>query len=186
MHSTPAEPPEPSPGQMLEAAYAQHAPACRLYAHQLIGAAGAEDACQEAFIRLMRHLVREGRPPRAPRAWLVAATRSAALDLARGERRRRRREAKVMRDEPFVPSPGAGLDEQGLSEALSTLPQRQREVIVLRLWGEMGFAEIGALLSVSTSTAHADYASGLSTLRERLATGPLSSGDRRLGMGIMR
>ena len=81
-----------TPGQFIEAAHAQHAAACVLYAQQIVGPRLADDACQEAFVRLFRLLVRGGEAPRAPRAWLLKATRSAALDLLRSEKRRIRRE----------------------------------------------------------------------------------------------
>lgn len=167
MSDEPADAPQ-TPGQFLEAAYVQHAAACRLYAHQIIGGKLAEDACQEAFIRLFRQVVRGGGAPRAPRAWLLMATRSAALDLFRSEKRRRRREEIAGRDEPFAKEPGAAIEAGELAAALAQLPQRQREVIVLRIWGELGFADIAEMLGVAISTAHADCTTGLAALRQKL------------------
>ena len=157
-----------TPGQFIEAAYAQHAAACVLYAQQVVGARLADDACQEAFVRLFRLLVRGGERPRAPRAWLLKATRSAALDLLRSEKRRIRREEAAGVREAFAPDPAAALDSQELSAALATLPPRQRETVVLRIWGEMGFTEIAQMLDVVVSTAHGDYSAGLRALRETL------------------
>ena len=157
-----------TPGQFIEAAYAQHAAACVLYAQQIVGARLSEDACQEAFVRLFRHLARGGDLPRAARAWLLKATRSAALDLMRSEKRRSRREEAAGVREAFAANPGAALDGRELAAALAGLPPRQRETIVLRVWGEMGFTEIAEMLDVAVSTAHGDYSAGLRALREKL------------------
>jgi RNA polymerase sigma factor (sigma-70 family) len=159
--------PHQTPGQYLEAAYQEHAATCRLYALQIVGAGRAEDAAQEAFIRLLSHLVREKAVPHAPRAWLLAATRSAALDLLRSDKRRLHRESHRP-EMAFAEGPADRLEAREVTESLEGLPQRQREAIVLRIWGDLGFAEIAELLGVALSTAHGDYQAGLSALREKL------------------
>ena len=172
--------PQPTPGILLERAYAHHAAACALYARQITGAAAdAEDATQEAFVRLMAHLQRQGRMPEVPRAWLLTATRSAAIDRVRSEARRRRREAATPRQELFVVRQDERLDAQAVAAALSRLPQRQREVVTLRIWGELGFAEIAELLGVAISTAHGDYAAGLAGLRHAMDAMPPAPADHR-------
>lgn len=148
--------------------YAAHAAACRVYARHLSSdAGGAEDATHEAFVKLARRLA-EGRPlPEHLRAWLLSAVRSAALDARRSFRRRERREAFVAYPPAFELSTGA-LDAAEVTAALERLPERQREVVVLHLWAGLTFAEAGALVGVSASTAHGDYTVGLATLRTRL------------------
>lgn len=159
--------PHQTPGQYLELAYQEHAAACRLYAQAIIGAGRAEDTAQEAFIRLFSHLVREQAPPRAPRAWLLAATRSAALDLLRSDKRRLWREGdrSVL---PFAEGPADRLEAREVAEGLEGLPQRQREAIVLRIWGDLGFAAIAEVLGVAVSTAHGEYRAGLAAMRAKL------------------
>lgn len=49
--------------------------------------------------------------------------------------------------------------------ALATLPQPQREVIVLKIWHHYTFDEIGDLLEVSPNTAAGRYRYGLEKLR---------------------
>lgn len=157
-----------TPGQFLETAHAQHAAACVLYAQQIVGARLAEDACQEAFVRLFRQVMRGGELPRSVRAWLLMTTRSAALDLLRSEKRRIRREEAAGGRDAFMRDPAAALQGQELSAALERLPPRQRETVVLRIWGEMGFTDIAQTLGVALSTAHGDYTAGLRALREML------------------
>ena len=63
-----------------------HAAALVLYARQWCDA--PEDVVQEAFFKL----VRQGRPPEDPVAWLYCVVRHGALDAAKTARRRQRRE----------------------------------------------------------------------------------------------
>ena len=151
-------------GRALERAYADHAAACVLYARQLSPHA-AEDAAQEAFVKLMRRMV-SGDPPANVRAWLLTAVRSAALDGRRGEGRRRRREQAVATP-LFAEAATDGLDATAVADALADLSPRRREVLVLRLWCDLGFAEVAELVGVAVSTAHADYAAALDALRRR-------------------
>ena len=148
-------------------AHAEHAAACRVYAGRLAPPSAAEDATQEAFVKLCRRLAAGDGMPDHPRAWLLSAVRSAALDLRRSDRRRDRREAFVASADTFVPS-DTGLDGDTVIAALDTLPERQREVVVLHLWAGLTFAEAGGLMGVSASTAHAAYTAGLAAMRKRL------------------
>src|SRR5437588_658611 len=61
-------------------------PALVLYARQWTAA--PEDVVQDAFLRL----VEARRPPDDPAAWLFAVVRNRALDLAKADRRRAKRE----------------------------------------------------------------------------------------------
>jgi len=62
--------------------------------------------------------------------------------------------------------------EMGLKE----LPQKFSEVIVMKIWGEQTFAEIGEALEISQNTAASRYRYGLEALRKELA-GVRQSGD---------
>ena len=149
-------------------AYAEHASVCRLYAIGIVGAAAADDAVQEAFIGLIRHHAAGRGRIDDERAWLMAATQRAALNLARGELRRRRRETAFTTPDLFESRPGDPLDAADAGRALSDLDDRQRRAVVARLWGNLSFDAIARLLGVSASTAHATYAAALRRLRDRL------------------
>ncbi|MHC4113969.1 MAG: RNA polymerase sigma factor [Planctomycetota bacterium] len=62
-------------------------------------------------------------------------------------------------------------DEQTerLTKALSELPIRQREVIVMHLQGQMQFREIAKLQNISTNTARNRYCYGLEELLSNLS-----------------
>ena len=153
--------------------FEDHAGACRLYARQWLDAGAADDAVQEAFVRLMRL----DTPPDSPRAWLFAAVRHLALtacrsDARRGSRERSAGERSAGGRRPaggdFAASAGDAIDARLAAEALGDLPPRQREAVVLRLWGGLGYAEAASVAGVSLSTAHADYAAAIASLRRRL------------------
>ena len=146
----------------LLSAWHAHAAACRLYAASLCR--WPDDVTQEAFVRLMRHLQTKP-PPDHPRAWLLTAVRSAAADLGKSETRRRRREQAVAMFDVASSAPTQDADVQA---ALETLPQLQREAIVLRLWCGLSFEDVATLLAVSPSTAHGRYTAGLDQLRQLL------------------
>ena len=151
------------------ACYAELAPRLLLFARQWVPcAAEAEDVVQTAFVRFWKKQP-EAKAEHFP--LLYAAVRSAALDALRSHERRARREAFFGGDgaEPdgafFDPTPEQREDAERIQAALEKLPAEQREVVVLRVWGELTFAQIGTALGVSINTAAARYRYGLEALR---------------------
>ncbi|MEO1524925.1 MAG: sigma-70 family RNA polymerase sigma factor [Planctomycetota bacterium] len=53
-------------------------------------------------------------------------------------------------------------------DALSNIPGRQREVVVLKIWEQMTFAEIGEVLDITPSTAASRYRYALEKLSRHL------------------
>jgi RNA polymerase sigma-70 factor (ECF subfamily) len=132
--------------------------------------ADAEDVVQEAFIRYWRHQRHlEG----ARQALLVTSIRRAAVDLARRETRRavRERLADDSRDdlEPLFEAPPDGDENRAVIEAaLHRLPAEQREVLVLKIWGELTFEQIAEGIDISPNTAASRYRYALVALRKEL------------------
>jgi len=137
-----------------------------LYARQWLDGASADDAVQEAMLALLA----QRQPPRNPMAWTYRAVRNAAIDLARGTERRRRRERSVAqtRREWFDSQPDALLDAQIAEQSLRRLSPEHREVVVLRIWGDLGFAEIAEIMQLGVSTVHDRYKAALDELRSAL------------------
>jgi RNA polymerase sigma factor (sigma-70 family) len=145
----------------------QHAAALELYARQWTDA--AEDVVQVAFLKLTQ----QRHPPDNPAAWLFWAVRNGAINAAIAARRRRRHESDAASSRGWFRIPPAANHPDALDPAvaeaeLQELPLEQREVIVAHLWGGLTFEQIGQVSGTSSSTAHRQYAAGLSTLRERL------------------
>lgn len=157
-----------------EAWLARHGPALVLYAGGwTVCRADAEDAVQEAFVRFWRSRDRAAEPL----AYLYACVKRAALERQRGEGRRKRREAAAAAPEAsgaWFADPLEGQERRAAIEAaLATLPAEQREVLVLKVWGELTFAQISLSLGVSANTAASRYRYALTRLREQLAEEPI-------------
>ncbi|MDR2863883.1 MAG: sigma-70 family RNA polymerase sigma factor [Puniceicoccales bacterium] len=132
--------------------------------------ADAEDVLQDAFIRFWRH---QRHLPGDPAALLITSIRRASFDRARRESRRTNREqaALVLDGEPisWFEHTDNEQDRQ-LQEALERLPDAQRQVVALKIWGELTFEEIGHQLDCSPNTAASRYRYALIRLRETLTT----------------
>jgi RNA polymerase sigma-70 factor (ECF subfamily) len=102
----------------------------------------------------------------SPIPYLYRAIRNAALNQIRDRSR------EVGLEDGWLDSP-AGLEQTGLElqSALRELPEDQREVIVLHVWGEMSFDEAATALGISPNTAASRYRYGLSKLREQFQVG---------------
>jgi RNA polymerase sigma-70 factor, ECF subfamily len=164
----------PLPDENWQTWFLDHGPKLRLCARQWTrSASDAEDVVQEAFVRYWRRQRHLGGPPLP---LLLTSIRRVALDRARREGRRATREHAVSDDEAtpwFEPvDPAHEERRREIESALTRLPAEQREVLVLKLWGELTFAEIGAQLDISPHTAASRYRYGLTALREHLQ--PLS------------
>jgi RNA polymerase sigma-70 factor (ECF subfamily) len=119
----------------------------------------AEDVLQETFLALMQM------PglPEEPEHYCVRAFRNRALNHHRSLWRRLTRELESRRW--FERSAGETPHERAAMRCLAKLPADQREVIVLKIWHEYTFEEIGGLLGLSPNTAAGRYRYGLQKLR---------------------
>ncbi len=151
------------------ACYAQLAPKLLLFARQWVGSiADAEDVVQTAFVKFWRY-----QPDAGPEHYplLYSAVRTSALDLIRTDSRRGRREQIIATDpgEPFFDVTIEQNENSDLiNSALQHLPESQREVLVLRIWGELSFAEIATTLGDSINTVASRYRYALDALRRIL------------------
>ena len=151
----------------------QHLPALVLLARQWVPrSADAEDVVQEAFIRFWRsrHRVSD------PAAYCYACVKHVALDWQRNRRRQSRREEAVARSEPatFFAGPLEQSERRvAIEAALRSLPESQREVLVMKIWGGLSFPQIAAALQISANTAKSRYRYALAKLGEQLAEEPI-------------
>ncbi len=159
----------PLPHEPWRECYRQLAPKLLLFARQWVPSmADAEDVVQAAFIRFWRKQP-DAQPEHYP--LLYAAVRSAALDLLRTNERRGRRELAFGADEPAALEPlfecplERAEQAETLQRALHKLPPEQRETVVLRIWGELTFAQIAQAFGESINTVAARYRYALEALR---------------------
>lgn len=132
----------------------------------------AEDLVQEAILRLWKvQEQKEGGPPDLP---LVFSTiRFCGLNRHRSETRRRKREESVIYLNDFEDvwlDPSAEDDEEALllREAVSGLSPKLREVVTMKVWGGLTFAQISESLAISPNTAASRYRYALEQLAQRL------------------
>lgn len=147
--------------------FAEAAPGLVLFARQFVRSiADAEDIVQEAFVKFWRK-----QHPIDNRALLFATVRSTAFDLLRRDSRRARREAEAVAeiDPAVAPQFDETSDSQrALAAAIHRLPVEQREVLVMKIWNELTFAEIATVLSISQNTAASRYRYALAALKKNL------------------
>ena len=130
----------------------------------------AEDALHELFMRIARSRHAVAKAARL-RPYLFMMMRNIALDI-------------LKRREKFEPLPEEGQGGGGdvlasreplanserreLEEALKSLPEEQRTLVLLRAYEGMQFNEIAEALSISQGTASSRYRYGLEKLRRLL------------------
>ena len=127
----------------------------------------AEDAVQEGFLHAFRALERF-RPEQAFGAWLHRIVANAALDIARRRKVRDADELPETLSSPHRDPAEADELRTRLVQAMSTLGERQRSVIVLHDVEGYKHAEIGALLGIPEGTARSDLHHARAHLRRLL------------------
>ena len=132
----------------------------------------AEDLLQEALIKLWGYQEERGyRPPDLPLAFSVM--RYLGLDHGRRKGRRERRDHKIVQfqqgqDHWLDPAMEDEEDAALLRDEVEALPEKLKEVLTLKIWGGLTFAEIGELLAISNNTAASRYRYALEQLQKKL------------------
>ncbi len=127
----------------------------------------AEDLAQRTFVRAFAN-ARRLKPGSSFRAWLFCI----AANLARNHLRDR---ARLMFGIPLdmpVVSEGTSLDDQRrrsrVREAMAKLPRRQRQVMTLRVDGDLPFADVASALGITENNAKVCYHLAVRRLKEML------------------
>ena len=159
-------------GNDIERLYDEHAqPLFAFLLNFTRDEADTRDLLQEIFVKLAREPkllagVRE------ERAFLIRLAHNAAIDLIRrrGTRERTKENFAAETVPIFAPTsdPDEKLFREELTDALGELPEEQRAVVHLKLWGGLTFEEIAAALAIPPNTAASRYRYALDKLRGRL------------------
>jgi len=146
---------------------AQNAPGLLLFARlQSRCEADAQDLVQDAVFESWKRQP-NGVPP--PLGLVFMTIRRRAVDLARRDDRRADRETAVHRDASqdwFDTSLEERERSRLIQYALGNLPDGQREVVTLKIWGGLTFEEIAVALEIPANTAASRYRYGLAELRK--------------------
>ncbi len=137
-----------------------------LYARNWLPEDAAQDAVQGAFVRLMGQALM----PQDAKAWLFRTVRNDAITrLRRREGRTRHGRQLLQQQVPwFESSPEDLIDAQSAQAILMTLPEQQREVVLLRIWGQLSLKQIARVVGRPVSTIHSRYKAALAVMKERM------------------
>ncbi|HEV2790179.1 MAG TPA: sigma-70 family RNA polymerase sigma factor [Solirubrobacterales bacterium] len=166
-----------------------HQPLYRFCLAIVGNAEDAQDALQNTMIKVLRALPGEERRIEL-KPWLYRIAHNESIDLLR-----RRRETRELAAEQ--PAPGYGLAEDAATRErlrrliadLKELPDRQREVVVMRELAGLDFDEIGTALDTSGAVARQALYEARQSLRQmeegremscETVTKALSDGDGRV------
>ncbi len=137
------------------------------YARRMQSRTDAEDVVAETFFRAADSIAALRASPR-PEFYLL----SVARNLCRDQIRRNRITRAILPAPAPVPTPPecavAAEDLAALRVAVDELPDRLREVVVLRLAGGLRFEDIAALLQISLGTALSRMHSAVERLKEKV------------------
>lgn len=129
----------------------------------------AEDACQEAFVKLWKH--QDSIDPDKVKPWLMKVTRNGCLDRLR--RRHPTEELVEWRDMDEAPGPMQGAHQQEvgrwLKQSINGLHEPYRSLVVLRDIQQHSYEEVANALELSLSQVKVYLHRARKQLREQLA-----------------
>ncbi len=123
----------------------------------------AEDVTSEFFMKLWR-LADTYREGNGHRAWMAAIARNMAVDLLRKTKREVLTEV-VTEDASDVSVEKEVIADMSLRQALDSLKPGEREVVHLKIMGEMTFQEIADILKIPLGTVTWRYQNAIQKLR---------------------
>ena len=150
--------------------------ALRLAARVLGDMAEAEDVAQEAMLRLWKAAPGWRADEAKVSTWLYTVTRNLCMDRMRRQKSRGGAAVDLAAiAEPADPGPAAevrltqGARSTALQDALASLPDRQREAVVLRHLEDLTNPEIAQIMDISTEAVESLTARGKRNLATALA-----------------
>jgi len=126
----------------------------------------AQDLVQGAVVEAWGRQ-RSSAPP--PVALVFSTIRRRAIDLARSDQSRSVRETHSARETSELWFDSGTEDRERnllLQAAMSQMVDIYRDVVTLKVWGELTFAEIAEALEIPVNTAASRYRYGLAELRK--------------------
>ena len=126
----------------------------------------AEDVSQETLCEILRcaSAYRGGNA----KAWILSIARNRALDLIKKQSRLSLREDMTSQTEPFR-TESSPEDEVICMDALQSLGDTEREVVLLRVYCDCRHKEIAQILKISVSASEKHYQRGLAKLKKYFA-----------------
>lgn len=124
----------------------------------------AEDVLQAVFVRIVDKRRRLAKAD-CLGAYVFRIARNEVADFLRIQRRKQENDAQI---DSWLTAVDAGENATELAEelqrALAQLPQAQREIVVLKVYRDKTFREIGEMLGLSLNTVASRYRYGVEKL----------------------
>lgn len=138
----------------------EHAPALHRFLCGMVGLDAADDCLQETLLAALRSY--EGlRHDGNLRGWLFTIARRKGIDHVR--RYAREIPSPAPPDRPAQPE---ALRDADLWNRVAGLPTKQRTAVTLRFLGDMPYADIASVMSISAPAARQNVRAGLASLRK--------------------
>jgi RNA polymerase sigma factor (sigma-70 family) len=141
----------------FEAVVSTYEAALLRYATRLVSDPNtAQDVVQNTFLKLLRRWKDPMEPSPKLASWLYRVTHNEAIDYLRKRTRKRDLHARHAKEHPDYVAPNRGSDfaisdTAALAAAcLSDLSDRERELVVLKIYEEKSYKEISSLTGLTT------------------------------------
>ena len=130
----------------------------------------ADEVLQETFLRLVRQRSRLTRVESLPAYAFTVARNEASRYLQKTQRQSSRLGEMIPVDDLYVTTPGPDSDEaEIIAQALASLSPPQREVVELKIYGELTFREIADVTQLAQGTVASRYRVALQHLSKTLS-----------------
>jgi RNA polymerase sigma factor (sigma-70 family) len=151
----------------FSALYERHLDAVARYVARRVGASAAEDLTAEVFVRAFRARARYRPERETALPWLLGIAGHVVADNRRAERRRLAALEQLAADAAVAAPRGDNQLSAGLVRRLRALPARDRDALLLVVWGELTYEEAAEALEVPLGTVR----SRLNRARRRMSEG---------------
>jgi RNA polymerase sigma factor (sigma-70 family) len=136
--------------EQFEALYSEHGGAVLAYARRRTTPASAEDVVAEVFLTAWRRL--EEIPPDA-RIWLFGVSRRVLANQRRGHARQVALRSRLAEEaQPWSSPVSEDPSDQRVARALSSLSEKDREVLLLLGWEELSPGDAARVLDIRAGT----------------------------------
>ncbi len=156
--------------------YRQYFPAIYRYVSFRIGhRSETEDVVSEIFLKAVEHYARyEAHPDISFSSWIFKIAKNTLIDYYRKHKRKTLHIEDIGELIDTTILPDTALDRKLIfiktREIIEALPKKQREIVSMRLFGELRNKEIAEALSLSEKTVASTYMRGMQKISSQINT----------------
>ncbi len=168
--------------ELFEPIFERHFTAVYRYLRRRVGDANAEELAAETFLQAFGSRERYRAHSDSVLPWLLGIATNLMLEQARRQERQNRaytRAAAVVgpaSDDRIDERLSAVEDARQIAAAVRSLPEAQREVLLLHAWAELSSEEIGEALAIPAATVRSRLSRARAAVTMALAGGVATVG----------